>query len=315
MPDNPISQTTNAGSLDLSTITQEFLNSPEVTGATTATPVTPEVTQETSPETPPLTPTAPVTPSLTEGQEPPPTDPQEAYRGFLRDDDYRRKTMRLAEERRAFEAERAQVQQQAQQAAQQAQLVQQQYEEALANPQFLQQRWNQIHGQVQAQQGGVAPTVEQVNQLLQTQLTQAKQEMAAYVRQIEVARNTAEYDSQRIQYGQQLVSKDFPVLQDQPGVDTLIFQEAWKRSPSNMNELKQFMKEDAEHRAKLAEKRISEREQAAIMRHEKTKKASIEPKGGNAPLLQTPHRKAKLGSQDLLSQTLADIELEQQASR
>jgi len=40
---------------------------------------------------------------------PPPDDPEEAQQGYLRDSDYRKKTMALAEERRTFEAEQKEL--------------------------------------------------------------------------------------------------------------------------------------------------------------------------------------------------------------
>ena len=49
-----------------------------------------------------------------EDSPPPPDDPEEAQQGYLRDADYRKKTMSLADERRDFEAEKGKLQEDAQ---------------------------------------------------------------------------------------------------------------------------------------------------------------------------------------------------------
>jgi hypothetical protein len=294
MPDNISHQ---QSSLDLSSITEDFLNSPEVTGAQAATPVqaqqeevTPPVQEEV---TPPLQATeTPQTPEL-------PTDPQEQQRGYLRDSDYRQKTMRLAEEKRAFEAEKQQIIAQLQKANNYAQQLHQQ----VHDPAYLQAQWNRLHAQVQAQDPNAPVSAQVVNQLLQEQVAKSEQKVAQYIHQLEVQRNAAQFDQERALYAQTLL-KEYPTLEDQDGIERLISEAAWKRGPANMNELKQFMKEDAEARHKRVQKRIDDNAQAAIMRQAKAQKPGIEPKGGSVPVLQTPQRKLKLGSQDLFNDTV-----------
>ena len=78
-------------------MSDEIQNTPEeeVQGTLTGTPeTTPPPAQDPQPETAP-------------------DDPQEAERGYLRQSDYTKKTQTLADERRAFEAEKATLQQQA----------------------------------------------------------------------------------------------------------------------------------------------------------------------------------------------------------
>jgi hypothetical protein len=303
MPDNPLSQQ-SPSSLNLSSITDEFLNSPEVTGAPPATPATPPA-QEVAPAQEEVTP-----PLQTQPESKPelPDDPQERERGFLRDDDYRRKTMKLADERRAFEAERSQLAQQ----LQQAQAQQQEFYRLAHDPAFLQQQWQLIQAQSQAQDPNAPLTVQQVNHLLQSQLAETEKKLANYVQRIEVQRNQAVFDQQRVEYAQQLL-KEFPLLEDQEGVDRLISAKAWERHPSNMNELKQFMREEAETRNKRAQKRIDDNVQAAIMRQAKAQKPGMEPKGGTVPVLQIPQRKHKLGSSDLLQDTMEWLKTQDQS--
>lgn len=306
MPDNPLSNQAPQSSLDLSSITEDFIKSLEGGADQSATPPAQEPQHEAAPPvhneevTPPLQSQAP--PEAEVKQEPPP-DLAEQHRGYLRDDDYRRKTMKLADERRSFENERQQIITQLQQAQNYANQLHQQ----VHDPAYLQHQWNLIHQQVQQQDPNTPVSAQQITQMLQQQVAASEQKVAQYIHQLERDRIAAGYDQERALYAQALV-KEFPTLEDQEGVERLISEAAWKRSPANMTELKRFMREDAEARHKRVQKRIENHEQAAIMRQAKAAKPTQEPKGGAAPVLQPTQRKLKLGSTDLFNDTLAWLE-------
>lgn len=273
----------------------------EATPVATPEPA-PEPTPTPTPEPTPVTPPAFVQPE-------PQVDKDELERGYLRDRDYRQKTMAVAEERRQLEAER-----QADLAArQQEAYLRQQYENALNDPDYLAQRSQALRQQLNLPTPDQAPTAQQVQSLLaqrEQQLTAKfdKKLQDALVRD-NIERMKFEYSNQIASFQQQIL-KDFPLLEVTPGVEKLITTQALDQHPKSLDEARSLIKQLASDRSTKLQKKIADSEQAAIMRHAKSQTTAIEPKGGTAPAVQATPKGAKMGSKQLEELVMADLAAE-----
>jgi hypothetical protein len=238
-----------------------------------------------------------------------PDDVEELKKGYLRHRDYTRKTMTLAEERKAAVAE-----------AQRAQAVQAEaqrfYQEAMAWRQVAQDP-DALERYAQAQRAALnQPDPDQPLTWAQMQEVRARDaqalraQMAQEFKEALVAQETARQENQFFgeldAHAQAILDKN-PLLKAQPRITRLIVEDARARNPQNPAEFKRFMAEEAEERTKALTKILKDHEQAAIMRHAKTAAPSITPPGGSIPAVQAPTKRLKLGSSELHAQIEQDL--------
>lgn len=291
-------------------IPNDLMNSVEAELRAEATPVaTPE---------PSYTPDPEPTPFVTQPTPEQRPDPEEANRGYMRHSDYTQKTMSLAEERRAFEAQRQTelLQRQQQEAYYQNQLAQ--YQAALNDPDHLAQRAAALRQHLNIPAGDTQPTAEQVQTLLARQQQALETRFEAKL-QDTLARHTIE--TMKFEFGNQIQSyqqtllKEFPDLDLVPGVEKLITTQAMEQRPKDLAEAKSIMRTLAQERNQKLQKKIADSEQAAIMRHAKSQKTSIEPRGGQAPAVQATPKNVRLGSKELEALIMSDLAAEQSSKR
>lgn len=288
-------------------IPNDILNQVEAELRAEATPVvTPEPQREAPIETPVTL------------QEP---DPQERERGYLRHDDYTRKTMTVADERRAVAEEKraweSQKQNELHQRQQEADYYQR-LQAAINDPDFLRQREAALRQQLNLPQPDQQPTGQQVQTLLARQQQDLEARFEAKL-QDTLTRHTIEqmkfeYGNQ-IQSHQQALLKEFPDLDLVPGVEKLITTEAMGQKPKDLAEAKSIMRTIAQERVAKLQKKIADSEQAAIMRHAKSQKTAIEPRGGTAPAVQATPKNVRLGSRELEALIMSDLAAEVASKR
>lgn len=303
------------GSLSADILADTSLNVPDTAPASAqATTPTPDVTQtQAAAPDPPST----SDPAVTQTPEPTtatqtPADPQETQRGYLRDADYRQKTMRLAEERRAYETERQALQTQLQQA--------QQLHQAIQDPRWLEQHYAQLVQQLNVPPADQPLNAQQAEQLVQRRLAEQSAVLNAQVertlRNAEVARYRMDYEHDLDNHVTSLLDKHKELADDyEPGeLRDLLTKDLTKAikagdidQPATIAQAKKVFADFAKARAEKRAKVYQAREQAAIMRHTKVTKPAIEPKGGQAPIVSSPV-KHKFGSKSHRDSMIAELE-------
>jgi hypothetical protein len=239
-----------------------------------------------------------------------PDDVEELKKGYLRHRDYTKKTMSLAEERKAAQAEAqraAQIQAQAQQFYQEAL----QWRELAKDPDALARFADAQRAATNLPAADEPVSYAQLQAIRQRDAQALQAQMAHQFREelirVETGRQEAQFFTELDAHAAQLLDKH-PLLKTQPGITRLIVEDARARGPQNAAEFKRFMAEEAEERHRPLAKMIKDHEQAAIMRHAKAAAPSINPPGGALPAVQSPQKRFKLGSQefyDSLAQELA----------
>lgn len=295
---------------DFSAINADILADPSLNLPAESTSSAPESASADTPvqaASPTQIPSDPAQPSAQAAPQEPPLDPQEQERGYLRDADYRKKTMALADERRAFEAQ--QQSELAQRQAYEQRIQQAEYERRLLNdPNFLAQRWNEL--QANTPDPNTPITLAQAQQLVAQQsqavLNQARTEQTAAFFETEKERYKLEYQNDMSRHVTTIV-KDNPILKRIPGINDTLDKEAKDLGPKSVDEYKQFIKDRAEWHTSDWKKFIGDHEQAAIMRHTSVSKPAINPPGGHVPATQAAP-KHKFGSQNLHDSIKADLE-------
>lgn len=292
-------------------IPNDLVNSVEAELRAEATPVATPEPQRTDPD--PI-----FTPAPVEHRQEPRPDPDEANRGYMRHSDYTQKTMKHADDVRAWEAQRQSdlLQRQQQEAYYQNQLAQ--YQAALNDPDHLAQRAAALRQHLNLPAGDTQPTAEQVQTLLARQQQALESRFEAKL-QDTLARHTIEQMKfefgNQIQSYQQSLLKEFPDLDLVPGVEKLITTEAMGHRPKDLAEAKSIMRNLAQERVGKLQKKIADSEQAAIMRHAKSQKTAIEPRGGAAPAVQATPKNVRLGSKELEALIMSDLASEQLSKR
>ncbi len=238
-----------------------------------------------------------------------PDDPEELKRGYLRHRDYTRKTMTVAEERKALQAEVERVR--AYEAEAQRLAQETAYWRQLANdPDSLAAFAEQRRQALNQPEPGAPVTWEQVQQIRQRDAQLLEQRMAQQFREelikVETGRQEAQFFNELDAHATDLLNKN-PLLKTQRGITRLIVEDARARGPRTAAEFKQFMAEEATDRNAALAKVMKDNEQAAIMRHAKATKPSITPPGGTIPAVQAPTKRLKLGSSDLHAQIEQDL--------
>lgn len=297
--------TPDFGAINADVLADPSLNLPPESTSASA-PVTPSADTSTQ-AAPPVPPTDSATTPPQQAAPPEPLpDPQEQERGYLRDADYRKKTMALAEERRTFEAQRQQ--EIAQRQAYEQRL--QQYDRLANDPNSLAQRYAELtQAQAQMPDPNTPITLAQAQQLVAQQsqavLNQARAEQTAAFFETEKERYKLEYQNEMGRHVSTIV-KDNPILKRIPGIDETLDKEAKNLGPKSVEEYKQFVKDRAEWHANDWKKFIGDHEQAAIMRHTKVTTPTINPPGGQIAATQAAP-KHKFGSKSLLDSIEAEL--------
>jgi len=292
----------------------ELAASPTPDTPAVETPTVEPQAENAAPETPTVEvppPAAPIEVKLPNEDEIP-SDPEELKKGWLRHRDYTKKTMSLAEERKAIEAERQRVKEQEQYFQRAAEEIQ--AWRTLANDpdqlaQFVERQ--------RAARNQPAPdeplTWQQTQQLLAQERERIRAEVAAETRnellKLEAGRAEVQFFQELTTHTNDLLTKN-PLLRTVPRIERLIVEDARARNPQSLAELKQFMVEEAEERVKPLAQLIKNHEDAAVMRYAKAQKPSMAPAGGTLPAAQAPTRQPKLGSPEFYKQIEQDLLLE-----
>jgi hypothetical protein len=222
--------------------------------------------------------------------------------------------MAVAEERRQLEQQRQAELAERQQEA----YLRQQYEAALNDPEYLAQRAQALRQQLNLPTPDQQPNTQQVQTLLAQQYQQLETKFDKKLKDA-LARDNIE--RMKFDYGQQIASfqqqilKDFPLLEVTPGVEKLITTQAMEQYPKSLDEARTLIKQLAQNRSTILQKKIADSEQAAIMRHAKSQTAGIEPKGGSAPAVQVNPKNVKLGSAELEALIMGDLAAEMASKR
>lgn len=239
-----------------------------------------------------------------------------AQQGF----DYTQKTQALAQKEREWEQRLADTQ--ARYQAEQAALRQ-----ALTDPNQVRALWERLQGQTQAQPGvdpNDVPTVAQMRQALQLEAQRMQQATEQRIQQV-AAQTMAQIESARLEtdYTQaaeqtigQLVERH-GILKAVEDIEVLLRQDAWKAiqakhavDPSyapSKEDVTQALAQAAERRAGRLGEQIKTHERTAIARSAKLTTHGTEPPGGRA-VTPVPSAKAKLGSRELTSAAIEDVE-------
>ena len=321
MDQDPFSAASASAMTDLSSVQAPAINSDPLTP--TETPVAEAVpAQAPTPEAGTETPTSEATP------EPTAAEIQQAERELeliwrgqrmkfpesqvislaQKGQDYSQKTAELAQIRRDVEAQKAALDQQANDLRQ-----------VLSDPQQMRQLLEitaQQQGTQLDPQGGV--TVQQAEQLIAANVQRLQGQVQSEIKraqlELETNRLEQEYTSTIGGHIQQL-SQKFPVLQDVEGVESLLKQEAlaWQRAQLEVNPNREISVQDilgvmskaAERRAQKIEARFTNKLKQIAVQQQTVKAGGIEA-GGSAPTPQaeTQH---KLNSKALREQVLRDL--------
>ncbi len=216
--------------------------------------------------------------------------------GYLRQQDYTRKTMQLADMRRQIDEFVTQRQRELQE-----------YQQLKADPR-IQSLLNP--SQSPAQSPDDVATVGTAKQLVESQAQalqhQFQQQLQAQMAELEVRQLAATYTNE-IDATVKLALDKHEVLQDIDGIGELLKRDMAMRGPQSIDQAKQFLVDAAAARstrlmARLDAQRKQEAAQAA------TRLRGIESPGGAAPVPGAPQGEAKLGSSELRSQILADLQ-------
>jgi len=236
--------------------------------------------------------------------------------------DYTQKTMTLAEERRAFEAERMSVQ-----AELQRQLLM--IKDTLTNPESMKELVNWAAQQqgftgdqvVEAAAGQPVQglTAQQAQQMIQQQVAGLQRQFNTEIKranyELETVRLEKEYSATINTHLQELV-KTHPVLEDVDGINDLLRAEVAAQVKARMeanpnldiplkDTLGMFSKA-AERRAAKIEARFQNRMKEVAVRQANVVNKGIEPSGGAAPA-PSGAKPMKLGSAELRAAILADL--------
>lgn len=239
-----------------------------------------------------------------------------AQKGF----DYTQKTMRLAEERKAFDAERLTAQ-----AEVQRQLLM--LKDTLTNPDSLRElvQWAAQQQGVdmtdrQADQAAAQMSPQQVQSMVQSQIQRLEHQMGTAVarvqHELETNRLEKEYSAQVNTHLKSLTTAKYPVLQDVEGVEKLLKEEVAGQvkalidaDPNReipMEQTLKMLEKAAERRALKIEARFKDRlKETAVKRAEIINKG-IEPAGGQIPK-PAPGPTPKLGSKELTALVYQDL--------
>lgn len=298
-PDTPVTYTP-----DLSSLTDSILTEHKAA----ETPETPPTTVEAKPEpAPEPTPT--------------PTPEPRDEKGYMLHADYTRKTMELAEERKAAAAEKQRLADERAQWENQRQLElaqrqqeyfqQQQLIQQLNDPDYLRQREAALRQHLNLPQADQQPTAQQVQVLLARQRQDLEQ---VFDRKLQDTLTRHSIEQMKFDFGNQIQNYQKQLLKEFPdlevlgeGLEKVITTQAMGRQPKTLDEAKSVMRELAEERVAKFQKRIADSEQAAIMRHAKSQKTTMEPRGGTAPAVQVTPKNVRLGSKELESLILSDL--------
>lgn len=239
-----------------------------------------------------------------------------AQKGF----DYTRKTMSLAEERRAFDAERLTAQ-----AEIQRQLLV--LKDTLTDPNSLRElvQWAAAQQGMeltdqQAAQAAASVTPQQAQQMISSQVQRLEQQLGTAVaraqHEIETNRLEKEYSATINTHLLNLTTAKYPVLQDVEGIDRLLREEVGAQVKSlidadptreiPMDQTLKMLEKAAERRAAKIESRFKERLKETAVKQAKLTSTGIEPAGGGAPK-PTPGATPKLGSKELTALVYQDL--------
>lgn len=229
----------------------------------------------------------------------------ELIKGYQRDVDYRHKTMQLAEERRA-----AQAQLEQERTALRQQLLQ--VQQVMQDPDKL----AEAHARLMSERGlsgddNEVLTLGQMKTLWRHEQERLRAELAENQRQAAFEQQKALAETQYIAdlqaHSKALLAKH-PILQDVEKIDLLLLSDARDINPTDLQAVKDAMAESAARRAARLEKRLTDHTKMAVVRQAKIGKAAIEPPGAQAPPPSAPrNRPLRIGDADLTAQVIADL--------
>lgn len=279
-----------------------------------------EVVDTTQPAAPPAEPVETTAAQVwtfdRKGQKVEVTDPTQALDLMRQGYDYTQKTMELADQRRAFEAQVAEARSWLANPANLKAMLARVEPQALAptapqapgpDPEALVTVAEQQAALAAATQAAQQQTQEYANRLVQNALLQA-----------ETARYAQDYKGQVDTVMKALVTEKFPILQDVEKVDRLILDDvaekvaAAKAMDANhvatIEEVKGYMVESATRRAGKLESRVKEHLKMEAVRAAKLKTTGTEPPGGTPPPAATTPTTYKLGDKALTASVVAELQ-------
>ena len=215
----------------------------------------------------------------------------ELTRGYSRQQDYTRKTMELAEQRRGWELERQRFDKEVEE-----------LKAWLNNPQNVYNYYQQLAQKSGWQPGQPAPaapgmTPEQIQADIDRRMGEATQKM-------ELQQLTNQYVAD-IDSAIRSLKQTYPELNRIKGIDRVLRQEVASRDPGNIDEAKRLLGEVAQEQVNELKSWLTEHQKQAVAASAPLKNG-IEPPGGSAPR-PGPAPKMRLGSQDLMQAVLKDL--------
>jgi hypothetical protein len=199
----------------------------------------------------------------------------ELISGYQRQQDYTRKTMELAEQRKLWDAERARFQGQIEEVKQ-----------WLQKPENVKAYLEQLVARTGYEQPTEVTTAAQVKQMLENE----RQSMAQMQRE-QIAQATQEIELRRLSdnYAREIDTtlrdalSALPELKPIRGIEKMIREEVAERQPQSLEEAKQMLRQVAEERAQAIKAYLSEQQKAAALQAAPLKKGIEPPSTGSLP--------------------------------
>lgn len=229
----------------------------------------------------------------------------ELVNGYQRQQDYTRKTMELAEQRKAWDSERSQLQAQIEEVR-----------AWLQRPENVKTYLEQLVAKTGYETPAELTTAQQVQQMLANQQAQVQklteERIAAATREIELRQLSDRYLAE-IDTTVKGIVESLPELKAIPGIDRLIRNEVADRNPANLQEAKVLLREVAEERAKAIKSFFSQQQKQQEVQKAQVQKG-IEPPGGRG-VVTPPGKQPRLGTPDFVNSVIAEMTALQRESQ
>lgn len=222
---------------------------------------------------------------------------EELVSGYQRMKDYTQKTMKLAEERRAWETERASVYKQVEE-----------LKTWLQDPANLQQYYQQLIQQRGYENPDTPLTASQAQQLVQAQLEKEREQLRqAFINQ----RQNILQETQAMSYLAEVnatikgLQETYPELAVVDGIDALLYRDVANMNPQSFDEVKQGFAQAAKNRAEKIRAHFNEQRKRDVTQSNRLAQAMEPPGSAGVPAVPPP--KFKLGDKALVHAVMEDL--------